>query len=281
MGNIFDNSIPKQDLNNFMRNFSHNGKKREDLDRRDNFGEGKFTRGYIGVPDKIKKASSSKNLDTERFDKYRSSRSSKDGWFDTYKSDLKKTFNGLYHENFSRDEDAQENEFTKDTDILRLNTHRPDNIHYNVKPISRNELSCNTGEVADDKLGELVKDFDSKIDRTKPSDIYTKVDEAIKLAEKLEASKASKADQVENLQTLISVFDLMDKLIQGDISNLEGVRDGDKRNRGKDTGKQTSAEKSAVDGLMTRTTEKAELKAKRAELNQKLVLKQIFKIYYN
>jgi hypothetical protein len=201
----------------------------------------------------------------------------KGGWFDSYKKNVSKSHIGAYHENYSRNDSKRENSYTKDTDVLKLNTHRPDNIHYGARPISKNEITGDSSEIVDDNLGELVKDFDRTIDRTKPSDIYLKVDEAIELAEKLEASKASKADQVENLEALISVFEFMDELINRDVLNLAAIRDADKGNRGKDTGKQTDVEKNAVSQMMTRTSKRAELTQKRQDLNEQLVLKKTFK----
>lgn len=201
---------------------------------------------------------------------------SKGGWFDSYKQNVSKSFNGLYHENFERNDRTLTNPFTSDTNILDRNTQRPDNIHYGVRPISRNDLSGNGGEVVDDNLGSLVNDFDQTIDRTAPSDIYLKVDEAIELAEKLEKSTASKTDQVENLEALIAIFEFMDELINRDILQLEGVRDGDKGNRGQDTGLQTDVEKNAVSQMMIRTNKRSELSQKRQDLNEKLVLKKAF-----
>ncbi len=274
MGSIYDNSLPSTNLKDFMKNFSYNGLKHSDLDRRGSFNN-RFTSGPIETPDEIKNASSEKNLYKERFDKYNSKNKPGTSWFDSYKAGLNKSYNGAYHENYNRDVNNT-NSFTTNTDIMRYNSHRPENIHYNARPISRNELNGSNSPVVNDNLGELVKNFDNEIDRTRPSDIYKKVDAAIELAEKLEKSQASKETQVENLEILIGVFDLMDKLIESDISNLQATRNADKSNRGKNTGLQTSTELNAVDGMMTRTREKAELNSKRAELNEKLVLKKTF-----
>ena len=138
-----------------------------------------------------------------RFDRYNSKNKPGDSWFDKYKSGLTKSGSGGFIENYSRNKDLT-NSFTKPIiDISRYSSHRPDNIHYLQKPISRNEISGSSGQVVEDNLGELVSDFDRKIDRTKPSDIYTKVDEAIALAEKLEKSQASKEAQVKIQKSLI------------------------------------------------------------------------------
>ena len=274
MGSIYDNSLPQGNLNDFMKNFSYNGIKKSDLNRRGTLNN-KFTSGSIETSDEIKNASSEKNLYKERFDKYNSKNKPGTSWFKSYKAGLTKSYDGAYGENYNRDVNHT-NSFTTNTDIMRYNTHRSENIHYKARPISRNELNGSNSPVVNDNLGELVKNFDNEIDRTRPSDIYKKVDAAIELAEKLEKSKASKETQVDNLEILIGVFDLMDKLIERDISNLQAVRNADKSNRGGNTGLQTSTELNAVDGMMTRTREKAELNTKRAELNEKLVLKKTF-----
>lgn len=277
MGNVFNNNIPSMDVKTFMRKFEHNGQSWSDTDRRGSFDDGKYTSKFKKTPDSITDARKSKNLDSERFDRYRSARSSKGGWFDGYKSNLKKTNNGAFFDSYQRD-DTPANNYTKDTDVFKLNDHRPNNIHYNVsRPISKNQISSDSSELVDDKLGRVVQNFDNEIDRTKPSDIYKKVDEAINIAEKLEASTAASADQIDNLEALISVFDLMDQLITQDIANFQSIRNADKGNRGQDTGKQTDIEKNASNNMMSRTTDKSELNSKRQELQTKLVMKRTFR----
>lgn len=275
MTGIFDNSLPSTTLKDFMKNFSYNGFKHSDLDRRGN-ANNRFTSGPILTPDEIKDASKEQNLYRDRFGRYNSKNKPGTSWFESYKEGLTKSYNGAYRENYSRDENSTNSYSRTNTDIMRYNTHRPENIHYNQRPISRNDISGSNATTVNDNLGELVSNFDREIDRTKPSDIYKKVDAAIELAEKLEKSQASSETQIANLENLIEVFDLMDKLIEGDIANLQATRNADKSNRGKNTGLQTSTELNAVDGMMARTREKAELSSKKAELNEKLVTKKVF-----
>ena len=52
---IYDSSLPKTNLNDFMKNFSYNGYKKSDIDRRGTF-DNRFTSGPIETPDEIKNA---------------------------------------------------------------------------------------------------------------------------------------------------------------------------------------------------------------------------------
>jgi hypothetical protein len=102
MTGIFDNSLPSTTLKDFMKNFSYNGLKRSDLDRRGSFNN-RFTSGPILTPDEIKDASKEQNLYRDRFGRYNSKNKPGTSWFESYKAGLTKSYNGAYRENYSRD----------------------------------------------------------------------------------------------------------------------------------------------------------------------------------
>ena len=277
---VFDN-IPSNDLNGFMKNFSYDGLKRDDLDRTGVYGN-RFSSDQIGASEDLQKARTSSSLARDRLNSYGSQRKHGPNWLERYQEEnLKKSYQGRYTENYERYQKySRASEIYSPVDIHKYKSHRPDNIHYNATPLSRNQIdsrSERSNSHSGEELGRLISDFDSSVDRTKPSDIFQKVDQALELADKVEGSNPYDADYVDNLEALIAVFDLMDSMISSDISRLQGIRNGDKGNRGQDTGKQTSKELQAVDTMMSRTNQKAQLNTRRQQLNQELVLKSTFR----
>jgi hypothetical protein len=245
----------------FFGKYSKNKVRQEDLDRENPIFESEITnqrsehgRGRVGYK--------------------------KGSWFDKQKSNMKKSYNGRYHENFERYENLSRAKNIRSPEGLqKYTTHRSGNVHFGAQAVGRHaytQQESSANNLNDGELGKLISDFDNEIERTKPHEVFQKVDRAIEIAEQLEASNIDSANYIQNLEALISVFDLMDSIIQNDVIRLEGVRDGDKRNRGKDTGKQTSTELGAVSGLSARATERGDLIKKRGELQQKLTLKKTF-----